>query len=48
VPSLLQGQCVSPFGGCCSSVAASTFSTCSSVIVRGRLGRRSSLSPFSY
>ena len=40
-------QCVSPFGGACSSVAAITFSTCSSVIVRGRPGRGSSFSPSS-
>ncbi len=40
-------QCVSPFGGSCSSVAVITFSTCSSVTVRGRPGRGSSLSPSS-
>src|SRR6185437_2037638 len=40
-------QWVSPFGGFCSSVAAITFSTCSSVIVRGRPGRGSSFSPAS-
>ena len=40
-------QCVSPFGGVCSRVAAMTFSTCSSVTVRGRPGRGSSLSPSS-
>ena len=40
-------QWVSPSGGCCSSVAAITFSTCSSVIVRGRPGRGSSFSPAS-
>jgi hypothetical protein len=34
-------QCVSPFGGACSKVAAMAFSTCSSVTVRGRLGRGS-------
>ena len=39
-------QCVSPPGGACSSVAAITFSTCSSVTVRGRPGRGSSFSPF--
>jgi hypothetical protein len=40
-------QCVSPFGGVCSKVAAMTFSTCASVTVRGRPGRGSSLSPSS-
>jgi len=30
------GQCVSPPAGSCSSVAVITFSTCSSVTVRGR------------
>ena len=40
-------QCVSPFGGSCSSVAVITFSTCSSVTVRGRPGRGSSLRPSS-
>ena len=40
-------QCVSPPGGACSNVAAITFSTCSSVTVRGRPGRCSSFSPFS-
>ncbi len=39
-------QCVSPLGGCCSSVVVITFSTCSSVTVRGRPGRGSSLRPF--
>lgn len=43
----LVDQWVSPFGGCCSSVAAITFSTCSSVMVRGRPGRGSSVSPAS-
>ena len=38
-------QCVSPSGGSCSSVAVMTLSTCSSVTVRGRPGRGSSLSP---
>jgi hypothetical protein len=38
-------QWVSPPGGACSSVAVITFSTCSSVTVRGRPGRGSSLSP---
>ena len=33
-------QCVSPPGGACSSVAVITFSTCSSVTVRGRPGPR--------
>jgi len=40
-------QCVSPLGGSCSSVAVMTLSTCSSVTVRGRPGRGSSLSPSS-
>jgi hypothetical protein len=40
-------QCVSLFGGCCSSVAAMTRSTRSSLIIRGRPGRGSSLSPSS-
>ena len=40
-------QCVSPFGGSCSRVVAMTFSTCSSVTVRGRPGRGSSLRPSS-
>jgi hypothetical protein len=40
-------QCVSPRGGCCSSVAVIIFSTCSSVTVRGRPGRGSSPSPSS-
>ncbi len=43
----LVDQWVSPFGDFCSSVAAITFSTCSSVIVRGRPGRGSSFSPAS-
>jgi hypothetical protein len=43
----LVDQCVPPSGGSCSSVAASTFSTCASVIVRGRPGRGSSFSPAS-
>jgi hypothetical protein len=43
----LVDQCVSPFSGCCSSVAVMTFSTCSSVTVRGRPGRGSSPSPSS-
>ena len=40
-------QCVPPSGGCCSSVAVITCSTCSSVTVRGRPGRGSSPSPSS-
>jgi len=40
-------QCVSPPAGSCSSVAVITFSTCSSVTVRGRPGRGSSPSPSS-
>ena len=40
-------QCVSPPGGGCSSVAVMTRSTCSSVTVRGRPGRGSSVSPSS-
>jgi hypothetical protein len=40
-------QCVSPPAGACSSVAVITASTCSSVTVRGRPGRGSSVSPFS-
>jgi hypothetical protein len=40
-------QCVSPPGGACSSVAVITASTCSSLIVRGRPGRGSSVSPSS-
>jgi hypothetical protein len=40
-------QCVSPSGGSCFKVAVMTFSTCSSVTVRGRPGRGSSLSPSS-
>ena len=39
-------QCV-PCGGACSSVVASTWSTRSSVIVRGAPGRGSSVSPAS-
>jgi hypothetical protein len=40
-------QCVSPPGGACSSVVVMTCSTCSSLIVRGRPGRGSSVSPSS-
>ena len=40
-------QCVSPSGGSCSSVAVMTRSTSSSLTVRGRPGRGSSLSPSS-
>jgi len=40
-------QCVSPPGGACSSVAMITWSTCSSLMTRGRPGRGSSDSPSS-